>query len=52
LLEASIAALSGRGVPLVVLSTVARNEQVQRLFERAGFRRTMIEMSRDLQPKC
>jgi ribosomal protein S18 acetylase RimI-like enzyme len=48
LLEASIAALSGRGVPLVVLSTADRNEPAQRLFARAGFRRTMIEMSRKI----
>jgi ribosomal protein S18 acetylase RimI-like enzyme len=48
LLEASIAALSGRGVPLVVLSTAEQNEPAQRLFARAGFRRTMIEMSRKI----
>jgi ribosomal protein S18 acetylase RimI-like enzyme len=48
LLETSIAALSGRGVPLVVLSTAERNEPAQRLFARAGFRRTMIEMSRKI----
>ena len=34
LLEASIAALSGRGAPLVVLSTAERNEPAQRLFAR------------------
>ena len=48
LLDATIAALSGRGVPLVVLSTAERNEAAQRLFARAGFRRTMIEMSREI----
>jgi RimJ/RimL family protein N-acetyltransferase len=31
-----------------VLSTADRNEAAQRLFERAGFRRTMIEMTREL----
>ncbi|MFI5231401.1 MAG: hypothetical protein ACHQSE_02695 [Gemmatimonadales bacterium] len=31
--------------PLDVLSTAERNEPAQRLFARAGFRRTMIEMS-------
>jgi len=31
----------------VVLSTADRNAAAQRLFESAGFRRTMIEMTRD-----
>jgi ribosomal protein S18 acetylase RimI-like enzyme len=48
LLDATILALSGRGVPLAVLSTAERNEPAQRLFARAGFRRTMIEMSRKI----
>jgi RimJ/RimL family protein N-acetyltransferase len=30
-----------------VLSTAERNEPAQRLFEKAGFRRTMIEMTRE-----
>lgn len=47
LLEATIAALEARRVPRVVLSTAARNEAAQRMFERAGFRRTMIEMTRE-----
>jgi ribosomal protein S18 acetylase RimI-like enzyme len=48
LLEATLAALEGRGAPRVVLSTAERNEAAQRLFARAGFRRTMIEMTREL----
>jgi ribosomal protein S18 acetylase RimI-like enzyme len=48
LLEAAIVALKDRGSPRVVLSTAERNTDAQRLFERAGFRRTMIEMTRDL----
>jgi RimJ/RimL family protein N-acetyltransferase len=32
----------------VVLSTAVRNEAAQRLFARAGFRPTMIEMTREL----
>ena len=48
LLEATIAALAARGAPRVVLSTAERNEAAQRLFARAGFRRTMIEMTREL----
>ena len=48
LLDATSAFLQSRGAPRVVLSTAARNEGAQRLFERAGFRRTMIEMTREL----
>ena len=48
LLDATIKALEVRGVPRVVLSTAEQNEPAQRLFERAGFRRTMIEMTREL----
>jgi ribosomal protein S18 acetylase RimI-like enzyme len=48
LLDATIQALKSRGAPRVVLSTAERNEAAQRLFERAGFRRTMIEMTREL----
>jgi ribosomal protein S18 acetylase RimI-like enzyme len=48
LLDATLAALRARGAPRVVLSTAERNESAQRLFARAGFRRTMIEMTREL----
>jgi ribosomal protein S18 acetylase RimI-like enzyme len=48
LLEATLSALKTRGAPRVVLSTAERNEAAQRLFARAGFRRTMIEMTREL----
>lgn len=48
LLDATVAALGSRGAPRVVLSTAERNEVAQRLFTRAGFRRTMIEMTREL----
>ena len=48
LLEATLEALKAKGVPRVVLSTAERNESAQRLFARAGFRRTMIEMTREL----
>ena len=47
LLDATLAWLDARGVPRVVLSTAERNEAAQRLFAAAGFRRTMIEMTRD-----
>jgi ribosomal protein S18 acetylase RimI-like enzyme len=49
LLDATLAALKARGVPRVVLSTAERNEAAQSLFARAGFRRTMIEMTHELE---
>ena len=48
LLEAMIEVLQSRNTRQIVLSTADRNEEAQRLFERAGFRRTMIEMTKDL----
>jgi len=48
LLDATIEALKARGAPRVVLSTAERNTVAQRLFDHAGFRRTMIEMTREL----
>ena len=48
LLDATLEALKARDVPRVVLSTAERNSDAQRLFERAGFRPTMIEMTREL----
>lgn len=48
LLETTMAALEARGAPRFVLSTAERNEGAQRLFASAGFRRTMIEMTREL----
>ena len=49
LLDATLAWLEARGAPRVVLSTAERNEAAQRLFARAGFRRTMVEMTRELE---
>ena len=37
-----------RGVPRVVLHTADPNAEAQRLFQRLGFRPTMIEMTREL----
>jgi ribosomal protein S18 acetylase RimI-like enzyme len=48
LLDATLEALQAKGAPRVVLLTAERNESAQRLFARAGFRRTMIEMTREL----
>jgi ribosomal protein S18 acetylase RimI-like enzyme len=47
LLDATLSALTTRGAPRVVLSTAERNESAQRLFARSGFRRTMVEMTRE-----
>ncbi len=48
LLDATLGELAARGAPRAVLSTAERNAPAQRLFEHAGFRRTMIEMTREL----
>ena len=48
LLNATLEFFRSRGVPRVVLSTAARNEAAQQLFAGMGFRRTMIEMTREL----
>ncbi|HUX34391.1 MAG TPA: GNAT family N-acetyltransferase, partial [Gemmatimonadaceae bacterium] len=49
LLEAACAELKRRGAPRVVLSTAEGNVAAQRMFARAGFRRTMVEMTRELE---
>lgn len=48
LVDAAVEWLRGRGVPRVILWTAEQNEPAQRLFARLGFRRTMIEMTREL----
>lgn len=48
LLEGTVAELKKRGAPRVVLLTAERNAAAHKLFESAGFRRTMIEMTREL----
>jgi ribosomal protein S18 acetylase RimI-like enzyme len=48
LVEAAVAWLRERGAPRVMLWTAEQNESAQRLFEKLGFRRTMIEMTREL----
>jgi len=47
LVEAAAAWLFQHDAPRVILWTAAQNEDAQRLFERLGFRRTMIEMTRE-----
>ena len=49
LLDGVLDALTTRGAPRAVLSAAARNAIARRLFERAGFRPTMIEMTRELE---
>lgn len=48
LVEAAVDWLQRHGAPRVVLGTAEQNEAAQRLFERLGFRRTMVEMTREL----
>jgi GNAT superfamily N-acetyltransferase len=48
LIEAAIAWLREQGAPRVVLWTAEKNDAAQQLFARHGFRRTMIEMTREL----
>ena len=49
LMEAAMAWLKERGAPRVVLGTAEQNDAAQALFERMGFRRTMIEMTKELE---
>jgi ribosomal protein S18 acetylase RimI-like enzyme len=51
LLDATLDVLKAKGAPRVVLSTAEGNKLAQRLFASAGFRRTMIEMTRELGAK-
>jgi ribosomal protein S18 acetylase RimI-like enzyme len=51
LMRGAIARFEERGVPRVVLMSAAQNEKAQRLFERVGFRRTMIEMTREIDAR-
>ena len=48
LLDATLASLKSLGASQIVLSTAEQNEAAQRLFASAGFRRTMVEMTRDV----
>lgn len=47
LVEAAAEWLIAHGMPRVMLWTAEKNEHAQKLFERLGFRRTMIEMTRE-----
>jgi GNAT superfamily N-acetyltransferase len=48
LLNAAIDWLREQGMPRVLLGTAAQNDTARRLFERRGFRPTMIEMTLEL----
>jgi ribosomal protein S18 acetylase RimI-like enzyme len=48
LMEAALGWMKERGLPRVVLCTAQSNDGAQRLFAHLGFRRTMIEMTREL----
>ena len=48
LIDRAIEWLRDRGIPRVLLWTAARNESAQRVFERKGFRTTMLEMTKEL----
>lgn len=48
LMGAMLGALAELGAPRALLYTAAKNEGAQAMFERTGFRRTMIEMTREL----
>jgi ribosomal protein S18 acetylase RimI-like enzyme len=51
LVEALADALARRGAERVVLDVAARNPRAARLFESIGFRRTLIEMTRENAPR-
>jgi ribosomal protein S18 acetylase RimI-like enzyme len=48
LLEETFRWMKERGAPRVVLLSAEKNVQAQQLFQRLGFRRTMVELTREL----
>lgn len=50
LMETAIDWLRERGAPRVLLGTAAANDAAQTLFRRLGFRPTMLEMTKELEP--
>jgi ribosomal protein S18 acetylase RimI-like enzyme len=51
LVSALCARLADRGAPRVVLTSAWDNREAQALFQRLGFRRTMVEMTREAPPR-
>jgi ribosomal protein S18 acetylase RimI-like enzyme len=48
LMDAALGWLKSRGAPRVMLWTAEPNRRAQQLFDRLGFRRTMVEMTKEL----
>ena len=48
LIEAAIEWMRERGAPRVILGTAQPNVGAQALFEKLGFRRTLVEMTREI----
>jgi ribosomal protein S18 acetylase RimI-like enzyme len=48
LVEAVVEWMRARGMPRVLLHTADQNDAAQRLFTKLGFRRTMVEMTREI----
>jgi ribosomal protein S18 acetylase RimI-like enzyme len=48
LMDAALGGLAGLGAPRVVLFTAEKNHIAQSMFAKSDFRRTMIEMTREL----
>ena len=51
LVEEATSRLTAMGAPRVVLMAAWRNQGARQLFERLGFRSTMVEMTREAAPK-
>jgi GNAT superfamily N-acetyltransferase len=49
LLAAAIIWLRDHGAPRVILWTASQNTRAQQIFEAAGFRKTMIEMTLEVE---
>lgn len=50
LLDSALESLAGLGAPRALLFTAEKNHVAQAMFGQSGFRRTMIEMTRELTP--
>ncbi len=49
LVEETVKRLDALGAPRVILSTAAQNTNAHRLFQRVGFRTTMLEMTKECE---
>jgi ribosomal protein S18 acetylase RimI-like enzyme len=48
LVEAAVAWFRTQGMPRVIIHTAEKNDAAQHLFDKLGFRRTMVEMTREI----